>query len=146
MQPVDLVVPIITPTIATTHWEDASMVMQGICFESALDAAEQVFVLRDEAALIAFYDAADNSQLCRQPVTRNPFDFNGGRLLVGLWSHGQGCTARHEVLGIERDDTNRTISIDLRFITEGDCNYELVRGFWAAFAGVADYQITVSNQ
>lgn len=146
LQPTNFDTPTLSPPIfptAVPAWTDASEMISGICFESALDAAGQVFIMRDEAALKAFYDAADNSQLCRHPVKRVPFDFSAGRVLAGLWSRGQGCVAYHEVLGVQRDDTARTLVIGLRFIPEGDCNYELVRGFWVALDGAADYQITI---
>ncbi len=117
--------------------------MSGICFEAALDAVGKVFVLRDAQAHIQFYDLADNSELCRRPVTRYAFDFANGRVLAGLWSKGTGCTARHDVLSINRDDSARTLLIRLHFATEGDCNYELVRPFWIGLDGVQDYQIDI---
>lgn len=118
-------------------------VMSGICFEAALDAAGKVFVLRDAQAHIRFYDLADNSQLCRRPVARNAFDFSSGRVLAGLWSQGKGCTARHDVLSVARDDVARTLLIRLNFVTEGDCDYELLRPFWIGLDGVSDYKIDI---
>jgi hypothetical protein len=125
------------------RWTDETAVMSGICFEAALDAAGKVFVLRDAQAHIQFYDLADNSELCRRPVARNAFDFSSGRVLAGLWSYGTGCIARHDVLSIARDDATRTLLIRLNFVTEGDCNYELVRPFWIGLDGVRDYQIEI---
>ena len=118
--------------------------MSGICFEAALDAAGKVFVLRDSRAHIQFYDLADNSQLCRHPVTRNVFEFSSGRILAGLWSYGKGCTAHHDVLAVNRDDAARTLTIQLRFVTEGTCDYELLRPFWIGLDGVSDYQIQIN--
>ncbi len=123
---------------------DESAVMSGICFESALDAVGKVFVLRNAADHIHLYDLADNSGLCRRPVRRHPFDFENGRVLAGLWSTGWGCTARHEVLDLARDDDAKTIAIRLRFVTEGDCPYELVRPFWIGLYGVTDYAIEIT--
>jgi hypothetical protein len=117
--------------------------MSGICFEAALDTAGDIFVLRDSLAHIRFYDLADNSQLCRRPVTRYPFDFSRGRVLAGLWSDGKGCTARHDVLSVARDDAARTLLIRLKFVTEGSCDYELVRPFWIGLDGVGDYAIDI---
>lgn len=130
-----------TATVAILMAQDESYVMRGICFEAAQDAAGQVFVLRNAEDHIHFYDLADNSHLCRRPVERVPFDFSTGRILVGLWSKGTGCTARHEVESMSRDDTARTITIRARFIVEGDCPYELVRPFWRSLDGVSDYKI-----
>lgn len=127
-------------------WVDASAVTNAICFEAAFDAAGQVFVLRDEATLTAFYDGVDHSELCRHPVTRFPFDFEAGQVLVGLWNRGQGCTAQHDILGVNRDDSTHELTIRLGFSTEGDCNYELVRGFWIALEGMADYQVTIQEE
>ncbi|MBI5670982.1 MAG: hypothetical protein HZC41_23560 [Chloroflexi bacterium] len=125
-------------------WTDEAAVMNGICFEAARDAAGRVFVLRGAGEQIRFYEQADASGLCRQPVTRVPFDFSGGRVLAGLWSAGTGCTARHDVTGITRDDAARTLTIHLRFMTEGDCPYELVRPFWIGLDGVGDYAINLA--
>lgn len=127
-------------------WTDENAVMSGICFEAANDATGQVFVLRDAEAHIRFYEGVDNSQLCRRPVTRYPFDFSGGRVLAGLWSAGRGCTARHDVLSIEQDDAARKLLIRLRFVAEGNCDYELVRPFWIGLDGVQDYQIAIQVQ
>ena len=130
-----------TATVAILLAQDAGDVMRGICFEAAQDAAGQVFVLRDAEAHIRFYNLADNSQLCRRPVERVPFDFSTGRVLVGLWSKGTGCTANHVVESMVRDDTNHTVTIRARFTAEGDCPYELLRPFWRSLDGVTDYEI-----
>lgn len=115
--------------------------MSGICFEAALDAAGRVFVLRSADEHIRFYDLADASGLCRQPVQRHPFSFEGGRVLAGLWSAGRGCDALHEIDDVLRDDTARAFFVRLRFITLGGCNYELVRPFWIGIDQAADYAI-----
>jgi len=125
-------------------FSDESATLSGICFEAALDAAGRTFVLHNAAELIEFYDLADNSRFCRHPVTRYPFDFSGGRVLAGLWSKGWGCTAHHDVLDIQRDDAARTLTIRLRFVTEGDCDYELVRPFWIGLDGVQDYEVEMA--
>jgi hypothetical protein len=137
--------PSSTPTVPSSYpWRDANAVMSGICFESAYDAAGQVFVLRDAEAHIHFYELADNSHLCRHPVTRNAFDFSSGSILAGLWSKGIGCTARHDVTDFERDDAAKRLVIRLMFITEGNCNYELVRPFWVGLDGVTEYTIEIT--
>jgi hypothetical protein len=133
-------VPAVPPVAAVA---EADEVMRGICFEAALDAAGTVFVIRDDGELARFYDLADNSGLCRRPVERRPFDFSEGRLLAGLWSMGRGCTAQHEVIEILRDDEARALLIHVEFVTEGACNYELVRPFWLALEGVGDYEILI---
>jgi hypothetical protein len=135
--------PAQTRTPSPYPWTDENAVMGGICFEAALDASGQLFVLRNAANLIEFYDLADNSQFCRRPVTRYPFDFSNGRVLAGLWSYGRGCTARHDVEDIQRDDAERTLTIRLHFITEGDCNYELIQPLWIGLDGMQEYEIEV---
>lgn len=128
----------ITPTLP---WADARALVEGICFEAALDAAGRVFVLRDAAALTAFYDGVDNSQLCRRPVSRVPFDFSGGAVLVGLWSSGRGCTAQHNIVGVIQDAA--AWQIRLRFETAGTCDYELLRPFWVALTGAGAAAVDV---
>jgi hypothetical protein len=124
-------------------WTDENAVMSGICFEAANDAAGDVFVLRSAEDHIRFYGLADNSGLCRHPVQRYPFDFSTGRVLAGLWSAGMGCTAHHDILDMIRDDRAKTLLIRLRFVTEGDCPYELIRPFWIGIDGVTDYGIQI---
>ncbi len=134
------------PTPTPLPWTDASAVMNGLCFESVADAAEQLFVIRSAEELTRFYDLADESELCRHPVQRGDFDFSGGRILAGTWSRAIGCTARHEIVSVQRDDTAQTLAITLRLLVDADCNYELVRPFWIALDGVADYDIRVTVQ
>ena len=134
----------IPPMPTAPPFTDAAPIVAGICFEAALDAAGRVFVLDDAESLIRFYDMADNSRLCRGPVVRAGFEFDNGQVLVGLWSAGTGCTARHTVRDSVRDDSARRITLALDFITEGDCNYELVRPFWIAIEGAAGYSFDVT--
>jgi hypothetical protein len=133
----------LTPTISTLLTQDASDVMAGICFAAAADAAGQVFVIRNAEEHIRFYELADNSRLCDRPVERRPFDFEGERILAGLWSAGTGCTASHEVLSMTRDDDAKEVRLRLRFVTEGDCDYALLRPFWLALDRVADYDVEI---
>lgn len=115
-------------------WVDVNWLMNGVCFESAFDAAGQVFSIRDEDELSTFYDLVDNSELCRRPIERQNFDFGDGKMVTGLWSLGNGCTAKHDVLNVIQEESSLTFQI--RFTTEGDCPYELIRPFWVA--AVAD--------
>jgi len=139
-----------TPTVPPTatpmpfDLESAIDVMSGICFESAADAAGRTFVMRNAEEHITLYDLAENSELCRRPIIRNPFDFSNGRILVGRWTYGVGCTADHDILNVNRNDDERSITIDLRFQTFGDCPYELVRPFWVAFENAEDYAIEIN--
>lgn len=137
------IIPTTTPQVSDRGWTDENSVMNGICFESAFDAVGRVFILRNETELSNFFDLADNSRLCRRPVKRQSFDFSGGRILVGLWSKGIGCTARHDVAQTHQDDEARRFTMTLNLIIEGTCNYELVRPFWIGLSGVTDYEISL---
>lgn len=130
-------------TLLPQYLVDQNPVVAGICFEAALDAAGRTFVIRSEQELRAFFDLADHSRLCRRNVQRRTMDFSGGRVLVGLWNTGIGCTARHDVVALQRDDEAKTLTITLDFIAEGMCPYELVRPFWISIDGVSDYVIAV---
>lgn len=120
---------------------DVMDVHSGICFEAAFDARERVFIFHSPEEHIRFYDLADHSELCRRPVERRPFDFADGRVLAGLWSYGYGCTARHDIQSVERDDAARRITITAAFSVEGDCPYELIRPLWLGIADAAGYEI-----
>jgi hypothetical protein len=140
-------VPTIPPQASTTPLphglQDMLPVLRGICFEAAWDAVGQVFVLRSSEDHIRFYNLADNSSLCRRPVNRYPFDFSQGAVLAGLWQRGMGCVARYDLLNYTRDDSAKSITIEVDFITDGDCPYELVRGFWVGIPNAQDYTIDI---
>lgn len=141
----DLPTPTLPPTSTPFPFglEGAISVMSGICFESANDAVDQVFVMRSADEHIHFYDLAENSGLCRRPIIRNPFDFSGGRILAGIWTAGVGCTADHDILDYQRDDANKRLTFQLRFVTAGDCPYELVRPFWVAIDNASEYEVSI---
>ena len=122
---------------------DALPSVMGICFEASWDASDNIFIIRSAEEHIRFYDLADNSELCRRAVGRVPFDFSGGDILLGTWTRGTGCTAQHTITNYARDDNAKTITIQAQFSTEGDCPYELVRGFWLGIDGAQDYDITL---
>lgn len=131
------------PMVLPGGMVDALPVMSGICFEAAYDAAGRVFVMQSALDHIHFYELADHAQLCRHAVTRYPFDFTTGNVLAGLWSRGTGCTAHHDLLEYGRDDTAKKITLKLKFITEGDCPYDLVRPFWVSIPGAQGYDIQI---
>jgi hypothetical protein len=136
------IIPTISPQATQENvdvWLDSSYIVSGLCFESAFDAAGQVFVIKNEAELTGFFNLADNSGLCRRPVRRQTFDFSSGRVLVGLWSKGRGCKAQHDVTYTEQ--SGETFTMHLKFVTEGACNYELVRPFWIAI--LRDYELSL---
>lgn len=137
-----------SPTPAATPmpfpWEDARAAMSGICFEAALDDSGQTIVIRSAEDHIRYYDNVDSSNLCRRAVRREPFEFaDGARTLAGLWSYGTGCDAAHEVTDYAITDDVLTITLD--FVTNGDCNYELIQPFWIGAEGVTDVQIVVDT-
>lgn len=115
---------------------DYSDVMAGICFEAAEDARGRTFIFRNAEEHILFYDLADNSRLCRRAVQRYPFDFGTGRALVAAWSGGRGCTAGHEIVNVDRSEPDELI-ITVRFYTDGDCQYDLIRPLGLAVEGGA---------
>ncbi len=146
--PIPTLTPTETPPPTATPMpfdlESAITVMNGLCFESVADAAGRVFIMRSAEEHINLYDLAENSGLCRRPIIRNPFDFSNGRILVGTWTYGIGCTADHTIRNVVRDDEQQTITIDLQFMTFGDCPYELVRPFWVAFDNATNHEVIIN--
>lgn len=134
--PIGVLTPDPTPPAL---WKPAESLMRGICFESAYDAAGQVFIFRNRAELDTFYNLADNSRLCRRPVRRSDEPFTDGRIIAGLWSRAIGCDARHEVIDSRRDQ--EAVTIRLRLIVEGTCPYQLVEPFWIAIDQASDLAI-----
>lgn len=143
---IDAPPPLVTATLSEIPplWTDANDVMRGICFESAYDAAGQVFVLRSDAELSHLFDLSDHSQLCRHPVARQTFSFEGGRVLAGVWSIGRGCTAEHHLIEFYRNDPELVIDLRLRLEIAGDCPYDLVRPFWIALDNAARHTISIT--
>ena len=127
-------------------WTDVNYLMDGICFEAALNAAGQVFKIGDAATLEAFYTQIDSSQLCEDPVNHMTYPYNNGEVIMGLWSKGMGCSARYTIQNIQRDDIQKQEAIQLQFITEGDCPYELVQPFWIALPQSEGYSIQLDVQ
>lgn len=132
-----------TLSSSSVLWTDEMAIMNGICFEAALDAVGQFFVIRNNEQLLNFYDLADNSHLCDHPVQRNSFDFSNGRILAGLWSNGTGCTAYHSLEYYNLNKHTHTLTIQLRLVIEGACAYELVRPFWIGINGLDGYEIVI---
>jgi hypothetical protein len=130
---------VVTPDPTPLGWISAEALMSGICFESAFDAAGRVFIFRNRVELDTFYDLADNSRLCRRPVTRSAETFPDGRVIAGVWSRAIGCDARHEVIENRRDTLE--VMIRLRLIVEGNCPYQLVEPFWIAIDQAQDLAI-----
>lgn len=135
--------PTVAPSTSTPPWTDASRVFDGVCFEAAQAISGQVFVLRNAQDHIQFYDRIDQSGLCRRAITRHPFEFGNGQILAGLWSAGHGCKAHHQLIAYQQDDANQRLIIVVRFITEGTCNYQLLRAYWIGVDGLAGYDVQI---
>lgn len=133
-------VPVPTPPMPQA---DANAVMEGICFEAARDAAGRTFVLRSADELTNFFDLADNSRLCRQPVARQTHDFSDGRVLAGLWSAGRGCAATHQILRWQRNDAARQIHLQLRLEVSGGCDYELLQPWWMTLDDAREHDVVI---
>jgi hypothetical protein len=132
-----------TATPAPFIYEEADALFAGLCFESVFDAAGRVFVVRSADELRTLYDLADSSGLCARPVARAEGDWSEGRVLAGLWSRGEGCTARHTITHMVRDEADRQITLTVRLETEGACPYELVEPFWISIPDAQEYAIVI---
>lgn len=140
------------PTVTPAHdsmslppgWLDVGHIMTSFCFESMWDARGRVFVLRSQDEHEALYDGANRSGLCAEPITPSQFDYEDGRVIVGLWSYGVGCVASHRVEDVVTDEAERRIVIRAHLDIEGDCAYELIRPLWLATdEGRSDYNISL---
>ena len=136
----------LAPPTPNFGWVDVNYLMEGVCFEAAVNAAGQVIRIPNANALDAFYTQIDRSQLCEDSVARVSYPFNEGEIIVGLWSSGMGCTARYVMQNVQRDDAQKQEAIQLQFVTEGDCPYELVEPFWIALPQSADFNVQIAVQ
>lgn len=122
-------------------WQDAREVMRGVCFEAAFALRDEVFVMRSLAELEAFWARVDALNACRRPIARPSVTFPDSAALVGLWSYGVGCTARHAVRAVTAG--TGTLDVELALYIEGACNYELLRPFWVFIADAAAQAVTL---
>ena len=104
------------------------------------------FKLNNQNVLNGFYTQIDRNKVCEDDINSMAYPFNDGEMIVGIWSSGMGCSARHEVLNVQRDDAQKQEAIQLQFVTEGDCPYELVQPFWIALPQSADYDVQIAVQ
>ena len=137
---------VLATTTPDYGWTDVSDLMEDVCFEAALNRAGQVFNIPNASTLDAFYTQIDRSNLCEDPINHKSYPFNNDEIIVGLWSSGTGCTARHEVQSVQRDDTQKQEAIQLQFIMEGDCPYDLVQPFWIALPQSAGFNVQIVVQ
>lgn len=128
-------VPVTPPPVTVAPpppWQDARDLLEGVCFEYLVRQVNRQYVITTPFEHIDFYNEVDESMLCRFPVTRNPFDFDQGRILIGAMNIGTGCRATTDPLALVQDDETQTVTMRVLWGTEGDCGYELVRPFWVS--------------
>ena len=118
---------------------DERAIFSEVCFAAAAAHAERPTTLRSAAALRQFHTQLATS--CQRPLPAPHFDFAAGRILFGLWSRGEGCGARHLLTQYERDDAAGRITVRARFVTFGDCPYELLQPLWLSAPAGHDYHI-----
>jgi hypothetical protein len=137
-QPVEVPPPAAEQPVRVT---DVAVLLEGICFEAAHALSGQAFILTSQEQLNGLYNQIDGSELCRRPIARHTFDF-AGHTVVGTWTYSpQGCTARHDLVRLRRNDENRVLNLRYRFIVEGDCPYELIRPLWIAVENPDSYNV-----
>lgn len=121
------------PFEADNPYQDASAIMEGVCFNYWIEQVNRVFVIGSAQEHIRFYNDVDESELCRFPVDRHPFDFTG-RIMVGAVNVGTGCQAITEPLALVTDAANQTVTLRVGWGVTGECDYRLVRPFWVSIA------------
>ena len=123
---------------------DVAALLGGVCFEAAQAMLGQAFILTSQEQLDSLYNQIDASERCSHPIIRQTFDFIG-RTVVGTWTYApQGCTARHDLVRLRRNDEARVIALRYRFTVDGDCPYELIRPLWVAVENPDSYDIRLA--
>jgi hypothetical protein len=115
----------------TGPYTDAVSLLDGVCFEFLSAINGETWVWLSPGDLAAFYDRADASQLCPDPVVRGSFDFDQWAL-AGAVTAGVGCDAAHRFAGLAQDDRARTQTLTLNAEILAGCDYELVQPFLIA--------------
>lgn len=121
-----------TPLPATAlQVQDASALFYGSCFEALRALDGQQLVLQDAVSLELFYNLLD--QHCESPVLRGTVDFNQQVLLVAV-KVVTACDAALEFQGLAGQ------TLTLRFRQAGECNYEVVAGYFGLLPRSAGVQ------
>jgi hypothetical protein len=136
--------PSLTPDMAYVDkpYEDARAIFAGVCFNYWAEQVNRIYILKTAFDHIHFYNEVDESGLCRFPVVRNPFDFEGGRILIGAINVGTGCWAYTDPIDLVTDNAAKTVIMRVGWAVAGDCAYRLARPFWVSIPRPPDdYQI-----
>ncbi len=131
VSPAEATVPA-TPGPYPPPYEDVRDLFDGVCFDYWVEQVNRVYVIDSAFAHIAFYNEVDESGLCRFPVTRHPFDFTQGRILVGAVNVGTGCRAYTHPTALAVDEATQTVTLHVVWGVSGDCPYRLARPFWVS--------------
>lgn len=110
----------------TAPYANAGALLDGVCFEFLYSLDGATWVWTTPGDLAAFYDRADESELCPAPAAREPFDFAGHYLAGGVQVRS-GCDAAHHVVDTVTDESARTQTVIAQLTVSGDCDYELVQ-------------------
>jgi hypothetical protein len=116
----------VPPLIADTgNYANMVELLDAVCYEFLLTVAGEALLWTDEDGLAAFFDRVDESELCAGTVTRPAVDFSA-HALAGTIISAVGCDAAHRVLGLERNDSARRLTLDLALDIRLGCPYELL--------------------
>lgn len=133
--------PILLPTLPPTSTPDPSVpyvdardLFSGVCFEYWVEQVNRVYVISTPFEHIEFYNEVDESERCRFPVERLPFDEFETRLLLGAVNVGTGCQAITDPLELVTDEAARTVTLRVQWGVTGDCPYRLARPFFVHMA------------
>ena len=117
--------PAFSETI-TDPFRNATVLLDGVCFEFLLTLNGQTWTWTTPSDLAAFYDRVDASELCPGPVTRLDFDFSQG-VLLGTINGAAGCDAAHRVIEMVQDAAAHTQTVIVQLTVRPGCPYELVQ-------------------
>lgn len=105
--------------------------LDGVCFEFLYSINGETWVWTSPGDLTAFYNRVDASELCRDPVQREAFNFDD-QMLVGVVNACTGCDAAHRFVDLIQDDSAHTLTLVLELDVSPGCPYELVQPFLIA--------------
>lgn len=120
------------PLYAGQPYQDARSIFAGVCFNYWVEQTNRLFIITSDYEHIAFYNEVDESELCRFPVIRQPFNFEQGGILLGAVNVDVGCWAYTNPIELVTDHEARRVIMRVGWGADGDCGYQLVRPFWVS--------------
>ncbi len=135
----DKAAPLSLPTAPVMGVDDATYLLQDVCFEALLLLDGQTFVWKQQSDLDQFMATLNIAEVCATDFVIPSFDFSE-QMVVGAVQSAQDCDA--EFVPTVQHERQQTLIL-LQFIVEAGCAYELIASYVAAIPAGTEVVIMV---